>query len=52
MFAMLASFVFTGAVALAAGAVASTISESRARITDALHGRPLPRIRPAPRAAA
>ena len=50
MFAMLASFVFTGAVVIAACAVASTVQESRSRIADALHGRPL--SRPALRAAA
>jgi len=52
MFAMLASFLFTGAVVIAACAVASTIQESRSRIADALHGRPLRRIRPALHAAA
>ena len=52
MFAMLASFVFTGAVVLAACAVTKTVQENRSRITDALHGRPLRRVRPALRAAA
>ena len=52
MFAMLASFVFTGAVVLAACAVTATVQESRSRIADALHGRPLRRIRPTLRAAA
>jgi hypothetical protein len=52
MFAMLSSFVFTGAVVLVACAVTSTVQESRSRIADALHGRPLRRIRPMLRAAA
>ena len=51
MFAMISSFVFTGAAVLAACAVASTVQESRSRIADALQGRPLSRIRPALRAA-
>ena len=52
MFAMLSSFVFVGAVYVAGFAVTSTFRESRSRITDALHGRPLPRIRMILRAAA
>jgi hypothetical protein len=52
MFALLSSFVFTGAAGIAAFAVASTFRHHRARIADALQGRPLPRIRPMLRAAA
>ncbi len=46
MFALLSSFVFAGAAYVAAYAVASTFRESRSRIVDAFHGRPLARIRP------
>lgn len=52
MFAMLSSFVFVGAVYVAGFAVTSTFRESRSRVTAALQGRPLPRIRFAVRAAA
>ncbi len=46
MFALLSSFVFAGAACVAAFAVTSTLRESRSRIVDAFHGRPLERIRP------
>lgn len=46
MFAVIASFVFIGAVIVAASAAISTISENRSRITAALQGQALPRLRP------
>ena len=46
MFALLASLVFTAAASIAVVAVASTFRQSRARIFDALQGRPLERIKP------
>lgn len=46
MIAMLASLVFTAAALTAAMTVASTFRESRARIVDALQGRPLNRVKP------
>ena len=46
MFALLASLVFTAAAAIAVFAVASTFQQSRARIVDALQGRPLKRVKP------
>jgi hypothetical protein len=52
MFALLSSLVFAGAAYVAAYAVASTFHESRSRIVDAFHGRPLERIRPLLSAAA
>ncbi len=52
MFALLSSFVFAGAAAIAAFAVASTFRESRSRIVDAFQGRPPERISPRWRAAA
>ena len=44
MIAMLASLVFTAAALTAAMTVASTFRQSRARIFDALQGRPLNRV--------
>lgn len=44
MFAMLGSLVFAGAAFVATFVVTATIQESRSRIADALHGRPLSRI--------
>ena len=52
MFAMISSLVFAGATFAAVFAVASTLQESRARIANALLGRPLPLVRPWWRAAA
>ncbi len=52
MFALVSSFAFAGAAYLAANSVMTTFHDSRARITDALHGRPLERIRPLLRAVA
>lgn len=46
MFAMLASLVFTAAATIAVFAAASTFRQSRARIFDALQGRPLNRVKP------
>lgn len=44
MFALLSSLVFTGAAAVAAYTVTATFQQSRSRIVDALHGRPLARV--------
>ena len=44
MFAILSSLVFAGAAFVAVSVVTSTIHESRSRIIDALHGRPLSRV--------
>ncbi len=52
MFAFVSSIVFAGAAYLAANSVMTTFQESRTRIADALHGRPLQRISPLLRAAA
>ena len=52
MFALLSSLVFAVAACVAATAVISTFQASRARIGDALRGRPLPRINPELLAAA
>lgn len=46
MFAMLASLVFTAAACTAVLCVGSTFRQNRARIVDALQGRPLKPIRP------
>ena len=46
MFAMLASLVFTAAACTAVLSVGSTFRQNRARIVDALQGRPLQRVKP------
>lgn len=46
MFAMLASLVFTAAACTAVLSVGSTFRQNRARIADALQGRPLQRVKP------
>ena len=46
MIAMLVSLGFAAAAAVTIGAAVTTVHDSRARIVDALNGRPLPRVKP------
>jgi len=46
MFALVSSLAFVAAAALAGTIVVDTLRDSRGRITDALRGRPLPRLSP------
>jgi len=52
MFALVSSLAFVAAAALAGTIVVDTLRDSRRRITDALRGRPLPRLSPVLPAAA
>lgn len=52
MLALTSSLAFVAAAAVASGAVVDTVRQNRSRITAALRGRPLERVRPVLHAAA